>query len=34
MSTPSRIEPLIDLDRSHLIHPVSNFREHERKGVT
>jgi adenosylmethionine-8-amino-7-oxononanoate aminotransferase len=26
--------PLIALDRQHLIHPVSNFREHERKGVT
>jgi adenosylmethionine-8-amino-7-oxononanoate aminotransferase len=26
--------PLIALDRAHLIHPVSNFREHERKGVT
>lgn len=25
---------LIALDRQHLIHPVSNFREHERKGVT
>jgi adenosylmethionine-8-amino-7-oxononanoate aminotransferase len=34
MSTPSAIEPLIDLDRQHLIHPVANFRDHERKGVT
>lgn len=30
MSTQS----LIDLDRRHLIHPVSNFRAHEDKGVT
>jgi adenosylmethionine-8-amino-7-oxononanoate aminotransferase len=34
MSTSFPIEPLIDLDRKHLIHPVANFREHERKGVT
>lgn len=26
--------PLVALDRSHLIHPVTNFRAHERKGVT
>lgn len=26
--------PLIELDRQHLIHPVANFRDHERKGVT
>lgn len=26
--------PLIALDRKHLIHPVTNFRAHERKGVT
>jgi adenosylmethionine-8-amino-7-oxononanoate aminotransferase len=26
--------PLIALDRRHLIHPVTNFRAHERKGVT
>jgi len=26
--------PLIALDREHLIHPVANFRDHERKGVT
>lgn len=26
--------PLIALDRQFLIHPVSNFRDHERKGVT
>ena len=25
---------LVELDRSHLIHPVSNFRAHERRGVT
>ena len=25
---------LIALDREHLIHPLANFREHERKGVT
>ena len=25
---------LIALDRNHLIHPVTNFRAHERKGVT
>jgi adenosylmethionine-8-amino-7-oxononanoate aminotransferase len=25
---------LIDLDRQHLIHPVSNLRAHERRGVT
>ena len=25
---------LVDLDRSHLIHPVSNPRAHERRGVT
>lgn len=25
---------LTDLDRQHLIHPVTNFRAHERKGVT
>jgi adenosylmethionine-8-amino-7-oxononanoate aminotransferase len=30
MPTPS----LIDLDRAHLIHPVTNFRAHEKKGVT
>lgn len=24
---------LVDIDRNHLIHPVSSFREHERKGV-
>jgi adenosylmethionine-8-amino-7-oxononanoate aminotransferase len=26
--------PLVALDRRHLIHPVTNFRAHERKGVT
>lgn len=25
---------LIALDRRHLVHPVTNFREHERKGAT
>lgn len=25
---------LIDLDRNHLIHPVTNFHAHEKKGVT
>lgn len=25
---------LVDLDRKHLIHPLSNFRSHERNGVT
>jgi adenosylmethionine-8-amino-7-oxononanoate aminotransferase len=25
---------LIDLDRTHLVHPVTNFRTHERRGVT
>jgi adenosylmethionine-8-amino-7-oxononanoate aminotransferase len=25
---------LINLDRNHLIHPVVNFRDHEKKGVT
>ena len=25
---------LIDLDRQHLLHPLVNFREHERRGVT
>jgi len=25
--------PLVDLDRSHLIHPVSSFRGHERHGA-
>lgn len=25
---------LIDQDRNHLIHPVTNFRAHEKKGVT
>ena len=25
---------LIDMDRNHLIHPVTNFRSHEEKGVT
>ena len=25
---------LVALDRSHLIHPVASFREHEKKGVT
>ena len=25
---------LLDLDRSHLIHPVSNLRAHERRGAT
>jgi adenosylmethionine-8-amino-7-oxononanoate aminotransferase len=34
MSTSRLIEPLIELDRQHLIHPVANFRDHERKGVT
>ena len=38
MSTSPSIQPplidLVDLDRQHLIHPVANFREHERKGVT
>lgn len=24
---------LVDIDRNHLIHPVSSFREHERKGA-
>lgn len=28
------LESLIALDRNHLIHPVVNFRAHERKGVT
>jgi adenosylmethionine-8-amino-7-oxononanoate aminotransferase len=28
------VSPLIALDRDHLIHPLANFREHERKGVT
>jgi adenosylmethionine-8-amino-7-oxononanoate aminotransferase len=28
------VSPLIALDREHLIHPLANFREHERKGVT
>jgi adenosylmethionine-8-amino-7-oxononanoate aminotransferase len=26
--------PITSLDRDHLIHPVSNFRAHENKGVT
>lgn len=30
MADPS----LVDLDRAHLIHPVSNFRAHERRGAT
>ena len=25
---------LVDLDRQHLIHPVTNFRAHEQRGVT
>ena len=25
---------LIDLDRQHLIHPVTNFRAHEQRGPT
>lgn len=25
---------LIDMDKNHLIHPVTNFRAHEKKGVT
>lgn len=25
---------LADLDRRHLIHPVTNFRAHEQRGVT
>jgi adenosylmethionine-8-amino-7-oxononanoate aminotransferase len=25
---------LLDLDRQYLVHPVANFREHERRGVT
>ena len=25
---------IVALDREHLIHPLANFREHERKGVT
>ena len=25
---------LIDLDRQHLIHPVTNFRAHEKRGPT
>jgi len=25
---------LLDLDRKHLIHPVANYRDHEKKGVT
>lgn len=27
-------DSLQELDRRHLIHPVSNFREHQKKGVT
>lgn len=34
MATSSPTRSLIDLDRQHLIHPVSNFRAHEAKGVT
>lgn len=34
MSNSPVIGPLMELDRQHLIHPVSNFRDHERKGVT
>ncbi len=30
MSNPQ----LITMDRNHLVHPVTNFRAHERKGVT
>ena len=26
--------PLVDMDRDHLIHPVSQLHEHERRGVT
>ena len=26
--------PLVDIDRDHLIHPVSAFRAHEARGVT
>lgn len=26
--------PLVDLDRQHLIHPVTNFHAHEQRGVT
>ena len=33
-STPSSSTSLLALDRQHLIHPVANFREHERKGAT
>ncbi len=27
-------DSLVELDRRHLIHPVSNFRAHEKRGVT
>jgi adenosylmethionine-8-amino-7-oxononanoate aminotransferase len=30
----SKISALLDLDRQYLIHPLVNFREHERRGVT
>src|SRR6266566_4035393 len=30
----SKTSSLLDLDRQYLVHPVINFREHERRGVT
>ena len=27
-------QKLIEMDKNHLIHPVTNFRTHEKKGVT
>ena len=32
--TPMDKTTLVDLDRQHLIHPLSNLRAHERRGVT
>lgn len=32
--TPRTNRDLVDIDRDHLIHPVSKLREHERRGVT
>lgn len=32
MSTPNRT--LLDMDRDHLIHPVTSFRAHEKRGAT
>jgi adenosylmethionine-8-amino-7-oxononanoate aminotransferase len=29
---PERVSPLEDLDRRHLLHPITEFRVHERKG--